>query len=157
MTDRGIHHSLPAAQAGDQPGSTGLSSFKPPKRPRRRERPCGLPAWRRLRNSRDFARVERQGARASGDLIAVTVRPGPGRLGLVVSKKVDNRASVRNLAKRRLRDIFRQEKARYATRPQGTVDVVITARAAAATATYAAIREEALQVLEQALARLRRS
>ena len=84
------------------------------------------------------------------------MRPGPGRLGLVVSKKVDNRASVRNLAKRRLRDIFRQEKARYATRPQGTVDVVITARAAAATATYAAIRAEALQVLEQALARLRR-
>lgn len=155
MIDRGDHHCLPVP-AGDKPGSTGLLSFKSQKRARRRELPHGLPAWRRLRNTRDFSRVERQGARASGDLVAVTVRPGPGRLGLVVSKKVDNRASVRNLAKRRLRDIFRQEKARYATRPQGTVDVVITARAAAATATYAAIRDEALRVLDQALARLPR-
>ena len=86
----------------------------------------------------------------------MTVRPGPGRLGLVVSKKVDNRAAIRNRIKRRLRDVFRQEKGRYASRGAGTVDVVITARAAAAFADYATLRAAALLALEQALGRLPR-
>ena len=171
MTVRGVADPC-TASAVDEPGSTGLSSFsaanaapavksaptKPAtaRRPRRRELANGLPAWRRLRNSREFSRVERQGARASGDLVAVTVRPGPGRLGLVVSKKVDNRAAIRNRIKRRLREVFRPEKGRYASRGAGTVDVVITARAAAAFADYATLRAAALLALEQALGRLPR-
>ncbi|HEY1098571.1 MAG TPA: ribonuclease P protein component [Myxococcota bacterium] len=165
--------SSPPPSGGTQPGSSGLSSSASsspassspaspaastkataPRRQRRRERPNGFPAWRRLRNTREFARVERQGARASGELLAITVRPGPGRIGLVVSKKVDNRAVVRNTIKRRLRDIFRQEKARYASRAGGTVDVVITARAPAAFATREQLKVEALRFLEQALSRL---
>jgi ribonuclease P protein component len=84
------------------------------------------------------------------------VRPGPGRVGLVVSKKVDNRASVRNLVKRRLRDLLRQEKPRYASRAAGTVDVVVTARAEAALASYDDLRAEVLRVLDLALAKLKR-
>lgn len=92
--------------------------------------------------------------RSSGTLVAVTVRPGPGRVGLVVSKKVDNRAAIRNLVKRRLRDLLRQEKPRYASRAAGTVDVVVTARAEAAHASYGDLRAEVLRVLDQALAKL---
>lgn len=156
MNIRGDQHLVPTLEVGDKPGSAGLLSLpgKPRKAGRRLERPCGFPAWRRLRNTRDFTRVERQGVRAGGTLVAVTVRPGPGRVGLVVSKKVDNRAAVRNLVKRRLRDVLRQEKARYANRSAGTVDVVIAARAEAALCSYAVLRAEVLRVLDQALAKL---
>lgn len=125
-----------------------------PKRPRRREAENGLPRWRRLHTSREFARVERHGARVNGALLTLTVALGPGRLGLVVSKKVDNRAAVRNLVKRRLREIFRQEKARYARLPRGAVDVVVIARPEARDASFEALRTEALSLLDAALQRL---
>ena len=122
--------------------------------PRRRELPFGLPPWRRLRASRDFSRVERQGVRASGGLVAVTVRPGPGRIGLVVAKKVDNRAVARNRVKRRLRAILCADKARFARRSEGTVDVVVTARPEAKAASFAVLRDDVLATLQAALARL---
>ena len=151
----------------DRPGSPGPSSLSDgstpaptttaPRsrlRPRRAERPEGLPPWRRLRSTRDFARVERQGARVSGGHVAVTVRPGPGRLGFVVSKKVDNRASERNLVKRRLREILRREKARFLRRAGGSVDVVVTARDTAKGLDFAVLRDDVLATLDKALARL---
>jgi ribonuclease P protein component len=128
---------------------------RPPRSsPRRREPSFGLPPWRRLRATRDVARVERQGLRASGAFVAVTVRPGPGRLGLVVSKKVDNRAVQRNRVKRLLRDIFRQEKPAWARRAQGAVDVVVAARPEAKGVSRAALRDDALAALATALQRL---
>ncbi len=113
-----------------------------------------MPAWRRLRATRDFSRVERQGARASGAHVAVTVRPGPGRLGFVVSKKVDTRASERNRVKRRLREILRREKERFLRRPGGSVDVVVTARDTAKALDFEALREDVLAAFDAACARL---
>lgn len=153
----------------DRPGSPGPVSLsdttadaaaappapaRPRLRPRRRELPQGLPAWRRLRATRDFARVERQGARASGAHVAVTVRPGPGRLGFVVSKKVDGRASERNRVKRRLREILRREKDRFLRRPGGNVDVVVTARDSAKALDYEVLRNDVLAAFDAAVARL---
>jgi ribonuclease P protein component len=113
-----------------------------------------------LRATRDFTRVERQGVRAQGRFVAVTVRPGPGRLGLVVSKKVDNKSHERNLIKRRLREIFRAEKALWAARqrPDGgggaAVDVVVLARAEARGVAFVDLKDDALQTLATALQRL---
>jgi ribonuclease P protein component len=107
-----------------------------------------------LRTTRDFTRVERQGVRASGTWVAVTVRPGPGRVGFVVSKKVDNRAVVRNLVKRRLRSIVRHEKPLYARRAEGAVDVVVAARPEAKDAAFAALHADVVATLQAALARL---
>jgi ribonuclease P protein component len=110
-----------------------------------------------LRATRDFARVERQGVRAQGRFVAVTIRPGPGRAGFVVSKKVDNKAHERNLVKRRLRAIVRQEKARFVTRAAsdgGTVDVVVQARPEAKGVAYGPLRDDVLATLERAIARL---
>lgn len=92
--------------------------------------------------------------RAGGVLVAVTVRPGPGRVGFVVSKKVDNRAVVRNLVKRRLRAIVRHEKALFARRAEGTVDVVVAARPESAAAAFAALRDDVQATLRAALVRL---
>lgn len=149
----------PASIVSDAPptASAAVSPGRRPRPQRRRERPEGLPAWRRLRSTRDFARVERQGVRASGDLVSVTVRPGPGRLGFVVSKKVDNRASERNPVKRRLREITRREKPLFVHRKEGSVDVVVTARAAARNVDFEVLRTEVLRVLNAALLRLSQS
>lgn len=125
-----------------------------PKKPRRRELSQGLPPWRRLRATRDFTRVERQGVRAAGAVVSVTVRPGPGRLGLVVSKKVDNKAHERNLIKRRLREIFRAHKTLWAQRAQGAVDVVVLATPAARGADFATLQRDALATLHKALSKL---
>ncbi len=118
-----------------------------------------------MRATRDFARVERQGVRANGQWLAVTVRPGPGRLGLVVSKKVDNRAHQRNLLKRRLREVFRADKARWALRQRpsapgtggtggGSVDVVVAVRPEAKGRSFAELQHDAWQTLDQAIAKL---
>lgn len=132
----------------------GAPPIARPKRPRRRELLRGLPSWRRLRATRDFARVERQGIRAHGSFVAVTVRPGPGRLGLVVSKKVDNKAHERNLIKRRLREIFRAHKPLWVQRAAGSVDVVVLAAPAAKGVEFAALQTDALTTLEKALQKL---
>jgi ribonuclease P protein component len=92
--------------------------------------------------------------RAGGTFVAVTVRPGPGRVGFVVSKKVDNRAVVRNRVKRRLRSILREEYLLYARRSEGTVDVVVAARPEARDASFAALHEDVCATLRAALARL---
>jgi len=161
VSDIAVTGDSPASHDADRPGTTGPVVYPQPQhaqgrhlRPRRRELPEGLPAWRRLRSTRDFSRVERQGARASGTFVAVTVRKGPGRLGCVVSKKVDNRASERNQVKRRLREIVRREKDRFVRRDGGSIDVVIMARESAKGLDYAVLRADVLTTLEAACARL---
>ncbi len=73
----------------------------------------------------------------------------------MASKKIDNRAAVRNRLKRQVREIFRTEKARWARPPSGgAVDVVVTLRPEARGSTFSALRIDALKTLEQALQRL---
>jgi hypothetical protein len=62
----------------------------------------------------------------------------------------------RPLKRRPVRPIrlLRQEKPRYASRAAGTVDVLVTARAEAALASYAELRADVLRVLDLALAKL---
>ena len=68
------------------------------------------------------------------------------RLGVVTSKKVSNRAVDRNLARRRLREIFRQHRAGLS----GAVDLVIIARRSLLSASYADIEREFLWLAEKA-------
>ena len=80
--------------------------------------PFAFPKIRRLLSRRDFLRVQRRGARAKGSGLVLIAMPGQrdeGRAGLVVSKKV-GKAHVRNLIKRRLRHILRENKNTFARR-----------------------------------------
>ena len=99
----------------------------------------------RLTDSPEFDRVYRQGLAYRGKLFSVHAFPnelGATRLGMSVSKKVGN-AVTRNTVRRRIKEVFR------ATQPAllGDRDVVISARPAAAKATYGELEKEFLRSL----------
>ena len=100
-----------------------------------------LPRAGRLRDARDFQRVNRTGERRASAHFVVVVAParadGPAKLGLAVSRRVGN-AVARNRVKRSVREWFRH--ARPAL-PSAT-DWVVIARAGAAELDRAAIDAE---------------
>lgn len=101
----------------------------------------------RLSDSSDFERVYRQGAAYRGKLFSVHAFPnefGAPRLGLSVSRRVGN-AVTRNTVRRRLREVF------YSTLPEiaGDLDLVVSARPAAAGATFEELSEEFVRSLRK--------
>ncbi|MCP3984304.1 MAG: ribonuclease P protein component [bacterium] len=80
----------------------------------------------RLRNPKDFRRVQRTGRRRVGRHFVLvrgkSLEPFETRLGLAVSRKVGN-AVARNHIKRRVRDWFRRNRSAL---PEG--DLVVIAR-----------------------------
>lgn len=101
-----------------------------------------LPGGRivRLTSSPEFERVYRRGLVSHGRLLSVHTMPndvGSVRLGLSVSKKVGS-AVVRNVVRRRLKEIFRLLSADI---PEG-IDVVVSVRPAAADAGFDELSRE---------------
>lgn len=94
----------------------------------------------RLRNSKDFRRVQRTGRRHAGRYFILVRAPGfeesGARLGLAVSRKVGN-AVARNHVKRRIRDWYRRN---HTEVPSG--DIVVIARVGAAQRSTAEIASE---------------
>jgi len=108
-----------------------------------------FPAARRLKLSRDFARVRAEGRTIRGALLTLGVLPVDVeiafRVGLVTSKRV-GRAVVRNRVRRQLREIVR----RHQHALQSGFWLVVIARPAAATAGAAALEDEWLRLLKRA-------
>ena len=106
-----------------------------------------FPKWVRLTRQREFKQVFEGGRKCVRHFLVVHAAPRPPdpatgaalptRMGLTVSRRV-GKAVVRNRVKRRLREAFRRTHARL--RPGH--DIVIVARAAAATADYAALASD---------------
>jgi ribonuclease P protein component len=94
----------------------------------------------RLTDSPEFERVYRQGTAYRGKRFSVHAFPnehGNPRLGLSVSRKVGS-AVTRNTVRRRLREVFRAS----ASEIPGDLDLVVSAKPAAAEATFGELREE---------------
>ena len=101
----------------------------------------------RLTDSPEFERVYRQGAAYRGKLFSVHAFPnefGTPRLGLSVSRRVGT-AVTRNTVRRRLREVF------YSALPKvpSEVDLVVSARPAAAEATFRELSEEFVRSLRR--------
>lgn len=100
-----------------------------------------FPHAARIRLSREFALVRQEGRSVQGRLLRLSVVAEPGggdtRFGFITSKRVGG-AVVRNLIRRRMREICRQE--RPGILPGWLV--VTVAKSAAATVGYAELREE---------------
>ena len=108
-----------------------------------------LPAQRRLRAPGQFARAREEGQRlACGSLILnwVSARDAASglRLGVVSSKKVGP-ATVRNRARRLLREVFRRHQHEI-DRP---VDLVLVARNSIARKSYSEVERDFLKALRQ--------
>jgi ribonuclease P protein component len=109
------------------------------------------PAQRLLKAS-DFNRVFKQGKRLSQPelTLAYRVRPNrdgkvyPPRLGLSVSKKVGG-AVLRNLLKRRIREIFRHNQARIVL----GVEIVVIPRKEAGELSYQELEKRILTLFER--------
>ncbi len=100
----------------------------------------------RLRKHAQYCRVQSRGRRLGGKFLLVIFAPSSFlnvRFGLTVSKRVGN-AVTRNKVKRRLRDILRHHKAVL-----GGLDVVWIARAEAASATYADLKNDVVDLMDR--------
>jgi ribonuclease P protein component len=107
-----------------------------------------FPAAERLRKRPHFLRARRVGRRGEGTRVIVYVADNDrevSRLGVTVSKRVGN-AVVRNRFKRRLREIFRRNKARF-----GAHDVVIIVKANATLPSFQDLQEDVFGALDRAL------
>jgi ribonuclease P protein component len=102
---------------------------------------------RSLTSSPEFERVYHKGSVYRGKLFSVHVLPntvGKPRLGLSVSKKVGT-AVKRNRVRRRLKEIFRSS----TTKLPDNLDFVVSARPAAAEASFEELNEEFLRSLHK--------
>jgi ribonuclease P protein component len=112
----------------------------------------------RLRKRREFEECYASGVRASGRLIQVFLSTGEApaggscRLGISVPRRVGN-SVVRNLVRRRLREIFRRERAAL---PPSARALVIHARPPCAPASFTDLRADYLDVVARAAQRRRR-
>lgn len=142
--------------AGREVGTQGVPMVEQQVRPTRIRGDERMRRARRLRSSRDFQSVRRRGRSQGGQLLSmgyaritvpqgVQTTPVPSRVGFSVSKRVGG-AVVRNLVKRRVRESIRRDLSRLAP----GWDIVITARPAAAHATYHALHDELTALLSRA-------
>lgn len=108
-----------------------------------------FPAARRLKETREFARVRTEGRTTRGAMMLLGVleveEPTGFRVGLVTSKRVGG-AVVRNRLRRRLREIVR----RHQHDLRANVWLVVVTRAAAARATSAELEREWLKLARRA-------
>ncbi len=110
----------------------------------------------RLRKRREFEECYASGVRASGRHLQLFVRgrasgSEPARLGISVPKRVGN-AVARNLLRRRLREIFRKNRAALSSR---SLDIVVQCRPGAAKARPEELRGDYLDLVRRALSRAR--
>lgn len=100
-----------------------------------------LPREKRIRDTRDFKRIYQKGSFFGSGLFSVNVLRGRSentRLGIVVSKKVEPKATKRNLLKRRFRSAAVKL---YDELPAG-YDVVVNIKPKAGKADFAEIEKE---------------
>ena len=109
----------------------------------------GLGRAMRIKQSRDFARLRREGQRlANGCLVANWQRlpaHANSRLGVITSGKIGN-AVVRSRARRLLREVFRVHQHEFAQ----PVDLVLVARQSLVKKGFGAVEKDFLTTLRKA-------
>ncbi len=107
-----------------------------------------LPRRARLQRASDFAEAYQQNERYFGPSMVMYVRRAPDaalRIGVVAGRKIGG-AVERNRARRRLKEVFRQERARL----KPGVDIVLIARACPSAPTFDELRREFLNLAARA-------
>lgn len=114
-----------------------------------RVRAYTFPKTRRLTRPSEYERVKRDGFRLRGKLLTLgalrIAGSGPSRAGIVTSRQLGG-AVIRNRVRRRLREIVRLHQHQL----RDDFWLVLVARRDAATADYAALRDEWLRLARRA-------
>lgn len=100
----------------------------------------------RLRLSRDFTRVQKQGWRIHSESLILIVRPTrpfAGKVGFTVSKQV-GKANIRNKVKRRLRHIIRHYKGHFTH-----YEIILLAQPSITKLTFAELQANVLFLLQK--------
>ncbi|MFC1645401.1 ribonuclease P protein component [Patescibacteria group bacterium] len=100
-----------------------------------------FPRKKRITDKNDFNMIFKKGRAFHSDLFFIKTLKnelGHNRYGFVVSKKVSNKAVVRNKIKRRLREVARLSQ----NKPEGNLDIIIYAKPSIKNADFAKIRED---------------
>ena len=109
----------------------------------------------RLRKRTEFEACYASGVRVSGRHLVLFLLAGPAasrpRIGISVSKKVGN-AVVRNRVKRRLRELFRRNRAEFSGR---NAEIAVNARPSAAKAPFEELAADYASTLRKALSKAR--
>jgi ribonuclease P protein component len=109
----------------------------------------GLGRDARLKQSRDFARLKREGQRLATGCLAANWQRTPGgarpRLGVITSGRLGN-AVVRNRARRLLREAFRQHQDDLI----GPLELVLVARQSIAGRSFAEVERDFLSAMRRA-------
>jgi ribonuclease P protein component len=87
----------------------------------------GLPRTRRLRKRADFQKIYRNGIQVVGRFVVLFAVSGPeakNRLGITASRKIGS-AVTRNRCKRRIRELYRQNRSLL---PNCDIDIVVNVR-----------------------------
>lgn len=104
-----------------------------------------FPSAVRLHSRAEFDAVQEGGRRVSARYLTLIGRPNAlayDRLGIIASRRVGG-AVARNLAKRRLRELFRREApARASADGRRPMDVVVVARPTLVLASFAAVEAD---------------
>lgn len=112
---------------------------------------CGFPRHRRLRRGPDIRAVLRSGRRERGGPMEVVHAPGDGarsRFGTIVPL-YGGSAVRRNLMKRRLREIGRQEVLPRLDRAGLSLDFLVRIRPGAYSLSFEALRETLIRITER--------
>ena len=113
-----------------------------------------FPKQQRLLRRPQFTKTMDHGTKVVSPYLVIIARRNSeavSKIGFIVSKKVGN-AVIRNLVKRRLREIFRT----YRLKPQG-LDIVVIARGQAVGVAFGDLTVAFLEGLDKLRARLLRS
>jgi ribonuclease P protein component len=114
--------------------------------------PAAFPRTARIRRRGEFTGVFDGGVKRHGRLMSVFVLPMPAgraRLGIAASKKIGG-AVERNLAKRRMREVFR------AAGLPAPLDIVVIPRRDLLTAPFESVRQEFTTLVDVAVRHGRR-
>lgn len=105
--------------------------------------------FERLKGEKNFQHVRRAGRAWRGQYAKVTVANnelGVPRIGIVVSRKVSNKAVVRNKLRRRIKAVLGGESQWFTGR---AVDVVVLVLSQAAEVSYQELKQDLKTVLEK--------
>lgn len=107
-----------------------------------------FPAKYRIKKRSEFVRLQGEARKLYGKHVLVLVAPSGlphSRFGVVITRKIDKRAVVRNRIKRWMREIFRTHRAGL----KENFDILIIARRGILDCTFEQLEREVLSVLKR--------